>query len=68
MLKNEKKTEKLTRQFLLEVGIYDNNDFIIENKKVIILLFKSCLKMLASLVSVLANRNLLCVKKMIMNF
>src|SRR3989338_539377 len=33
MLKNEKKTEKLTRQFLLEVGIYDNNDFIIEEQK-----------------------------------
>jgi type I restriction-modification system DNA methylase subunit len=33
MSKNEKKTEKLSRNFLLGVGIYDNADFIIEEQK-----------------------------------
>lgn len=33
MPKNEKKTEKLTRDFLLKVGIYDNVDFIVEEQK-----------------------------------
>jgi hypothetical protein len=33
MSKNEKKTEKLTRDFLLKVGIYGNDDFIIEEQK-----------------------------------
>ena len=33
MFKNEKKTEKLTRDFLLKVGIYGNDNFIIEEQK-----------------------------------
>ena len=33
MSKNEKKTEKLTRDFFTEVGIYNNNDFIVEEQK-----------------------------------
>lgn len=30
---NEKKTEKMTRDFLAAVGIYDSNDFIVEEQK-----------------------------------
>ena len=33
MTKNEKKTEKLLRDFLSGVGIYDNDDFIVEEQK-----------------------------------
>lgn len=33
MSKNEKKTEKISRNFLLKVGIYDNADFIVEEQK-----------------------------------
>lgn len=33
MSKNEKKTEKLTRDFLSEVGIYNSTDFIVEEQR-----------------------------------
>jgi len=33
MTKNEKKTEKLTRDFLRDAGIYDNADFVVEEQK-----------------------------------
>lgn len=33
MSKNEKKTENLTRKLLLKVGIFDNDDFVVEEQK-----------------------------------
>ncbi|MEK7089776.1 MAG: N-6 DNA methylase [Patescibacteria group bacterium] len=33
MARNEKKTERLTRDFLTKTGIYNNNDFIVEEQK-----------------------------------